>query len=517
MIDFLTDVVTFWDGIVIWYFAGLNLFYGILFFASVLETWKNWMLASRLHLTERFEAEALPPVSIIMPAFDEEATILESLDAQLHLAYPHHEVIVVNDGSEDDTLSLLRDEYFLYEVPPAFPQRLDTEQVRGYYRSWTHPGLLVIDKENGGKADALNAGLNAARYPLCATVDADTLIDRDALPRVVRPFLIEDDVAGSGGTIRVANDCRFEGGRAVEPRLPKSYLGAIQVPEYLRAFLFGRLGWNRLGGNILVSGAFAVYRRDLLLEMGGYPTDSVTEDLDLTVRLHRHLRDEGKDYSLPFVPDPVAWTEVPEDLKSLGGQRERWQRGLIRTLSGNLGMLFNPSYGRIGTVAFPFFLFGEMLAPVVEVIGYAVVIIGLSLGLLSWEYAALFLALALGYMMLLSVWAVMLEELTYRVYPRTRDFVRMLLYAFFEPFGYRQLTLWWRLKAFWQAMVSDRRWGRHRRRGIQNGSGGRDDDDRASPEAGRPEAGPRESGSADHEDADSGDTGGHSPVAAASS
>lgn len=466
MSGLLEGFVTFWDGAVLWYFLGLNFFYGLLFFLSLGETWRNWTLASRLHLSRRFDRESLPPISVIIPAHDEQETLEHTLQAQLHLEYPHFEVIVVNDGSGDATFELLQEEYLLYEVPPAFSRRLDTEPVRGYYRSWLYPNLLVVDKERGGKSDALNAGLNAARYPLVATVDADTIIARDALPRLVRPFLMSEKVAGSGGTIRIANGCEFDAGRVTNPRLPDRFLEAIQVPEYLRAFLFGRLGWNRLGGNLLVSGAFALYQRHLLLEVGGYPTDSVTEDLDLTMNLHRKLRESGREYTLPFVPDPVAWTEVPGDLSSLGHQRERWHRGLIRSLTRNIGMLFNPRYGKIGMIAVPFFLLGEMLAPIVEVIGYVVVICGIALGLISWSYFLLFLFLALGYMMLLSVWAVALEEFTYRVYPRTGDFFRMVGYALAEPIGYRQMTLFWRLKAFVKALIGDRSWGVHDRNGV---------------------------------------------------
>lgn len=485
MIAWLEAFVGFWDGTVLWYFLGLNFFYGLLFFLSLGETWRNWTLASRLHLSRRFERESLPPISVIIPAHDEQETLEHTLEGQLSLDYPHFEVIVVNDGSSDATFELLQEEYLLYEVPPAFARRIDTEPVRGYYRSWLYPNLLVVDKERGGKSDALNAGLNAARYPLVATVDADTIIARDALPRLVRPFLMEEDVAGSGGTIRIANGCEFEKGQVVDPRLPDRYLEAIQVPEYLRAFLFGRLGWNRLGGNLLVSGAFALYQRHLLLEIGGYPTNTVTEDLELTMALHRRLRETGRDYSLPFVPDPVAWTEVPGDVSSLGRQRERWHRGLIRSLARNLRMLFNPRYGKIGMVAVPFFLLGEMLAPVVEVIGYLVVVIGIALGIISWSYFFLFLFLALGYMVLLSVWAVALEELTYRVYPRTRDFVRMLGYALLEPFGYRQLTLFWRLQAFGKALAGVRTWGEHEREGVHRSSEARSFDDEPAPGADR--------------------------------
>lgn len=470
MIDAIREVVAVgirtWDGPVIWYYIVLNLFYGLLFLFAVFETWKNWAQVSRLYLSDRFPEEGLPPVSIIIPAYNEEATIVETVTAQLDMRYPNYEIIVVNDGSDDRTFLTLREQFDLYEVPPAFPRRLETEEIRGYYRSVSAPRLLVVDKANGGKADALNAGLSASSYPLVASVDGDTIIDREALPRLVRPFLMEENVAGAGGTIRIANDCKFRNSVAVDPRVPGKYLVGLQLPEYLRAFLFGRLGWNRLGGNLLLSGAFAVFRKDLLISLGGYPKDSVTEDLDLTIAMHRALQEEGRDYSLPFVPDPVAWTQVPEDFRSLGQQRERWQRGMIRALFRNWTMLFNPRYGKIGMIAFPFFFFVEMLAPLVEMLGYGLVVGGLIFGLLDLRFAVLFFFLAMGYMLLLSIWAACLEELTYSVYPRRRDFFRILLYVFLEPFGYRQLTVWWRLKAFVRVLRKDRSWGEQARRKL---------------------------------------------------
>jgi len=297
-------------------------------------------------------------------------------------------------------------------------------------------------------------------------VDADTLVAPDALIRLVRPFLLGESVAAAGGTIRVANGCRIENGRVVEARVPRRFLPAVQVPEYLRAFLFGRLGWNRIGGNLIVSGAFGLFQRHFLLAIGGYATGSVVEDLDLVVRLHAYLRRQGLPYDIPFIPDPVAWTEVPSDLRTHRRQRERWHRGLVATLFAHRRMLFNPRYGVIGLVTMPFFFFGEMLAPVVESLGYVLGGLGWALGLLSLRFALLFLAAALGYQLLLSIWAVVFEETTFHVYPRTRDFARLLLYAVAEPFGYRQLTVLWRLIAFGNAVRGSKTWGVMRRRGF---------------------------------------------------
>lgn len=466
----LASAVATADHAIIWYFVAVNSFYALLLLFSIPEVWKHWKITRDEDLSVYLGSEALPPVSVLIPAFNEATSIIDSVRAQLNLEYPQHEVVVVNDGSTDTTMARLHDAFALYEVPPAFPARLPTERVRAYYRSRTDPTLMVIDKVNGGKADALNAAINAARYPLVVAVDADTIVARDALLRLARPFLLGEHVAAAGGTIRVANGCRVDHAHVVDPQVPRGFLSAVQVPEYLRAFLFGRLGWNRLGGNLIVSGAFGLFQRHYLLEIGGYATGNVVEDLELVVRLHRYLRTRKIPYDIPFIPDPVAWTEVPSDVRTHGRQRERWHRGLIVTMTRHVRVLFNPRYGRVGMITMPFFVFGEMLAPVIEILGYALTALGLTLGILSWEFALLFLAAALGYQMLLSIWAVTLEETTFRVYGRFGDFLRILLYAVVEPFGYRQLTVFWRLKAFWNALRGFTHWGEMRRRGFVTGA-----------------------------------------------
>lgn len=465
--ELLSSILSRADSAIIWYFLAVNSFYGLLLLLSIPEIWKHWKLASTEDVHRYLGSDVLPPISVLMPAYNMEAGIVASVRAQLSLSYPQHEVVLINDGSTDGTFAGLRRAFDLYEVPPAIPRRIRTRPVRGYYRSRTAAGLLVIDKENGGKSDALNAGLGAARYPLVLAVDADTMVEPDALLRLARTFLSGRAIAGAGGTIRVANGCRVEDGRVTEARFPRRFLPSVQVPEYLRAFLFGRLGWNRLGGNLIVSGAFGLFQRQYLLEIGGYATDNVVEDLDLVVRLHKHLRDRREPYEITFIPDPVAWTEVPSDPGTLGRQRERWHRGLILTMARHRSMLFNPRYGVVGMLMFPFFFFGEMLAPVVELIGYLLTGFGLAFGVVDLEFALLFLAAALGYGMLLTAWAVILDEVTFRTYPRHRDFGRMLLFAFLEPFGYRQLTVAWRLRSFWSALRGRTHWGEMRRSGFE--------------------------------------------------
>lgn len=468
MQDLLRSMVEFVDAGIIWYFFALNTFYAVLIFLSMPEIWKNWHVAVGEDIGRYLNSEALPPISVVIPAYNMEASIVDSVYAQLALHYPHHEVVCVNDGSTDATMARLEEEFDLYEVPPAIPTRIPTERVYAYYRSRTAAGLLVVDKANGGKADALNAGLCVARYPLIVAADADTIIEPDALVRLVRPFLFGDPVVAAGGTIRVVNGCDMDGAIIKEARVPRKFLAGVQMPEYLRAFLFGRLGWNRLGGNMIVSGAFGLFRRDLLLKIGGYTTGNVVEDLDLVVRLHRHLHELGEPYMVPFIPDPVAWTEVPTDLRTLGRQRDRWHRGLVHTMHAHRDMLFNRRYGRVGWLMFPFFVFGEMLAPVVELYGYMILGLGLWLGAINWHFALLFLGVAIGYQMMLSFWSVILEESTFRTYPRRRDFLRLLFFAFAEPFGYRQLTVYWRLRGIVNHVRGRSHWGVMNRKGFRD-------------------------------------------------
>ena len=460
------SVLAVTDDAILVYFLALNSFYALLLICAIPELWGHWQIADDEHLARILTSDALPPLTILVPAYNEELTIVASLTSFLTLEYPRHEVVLVNDGSTDDMMSVLIRKFDLYQVPPAFMVTVRTKAVRGYYRSRRYSKLLVLDKENGGKADSLNAAMNAARYPYVLACDADTLIEPDALLRLARPFLLGTSVAAVGGTIRVANSCVIEDGRVVSVRVDRRWLPGIQVVEYLRAFLFGRLGWNRLGGNLIISGAFGLFRREYLIAIGGYRVGSVAEDMDLVVRLHRYLREKKLPDLMPFIPDPVAWTEVPTSRKILGRQRERWHRGLIETMFAHRDLLFNPRYGSVGMIAMPFFVFGELLAPVIELLGLIAAVGGALFGLVDLHFAWLFLVVALGYGLMLSVWAIVLEELSFRRYPRVSDFFRMLGYAVIESFGYRQMTVCYRLKAFWNVLRRKRGWGVMKREGF---------------------------------------------------
>ena len=412
-------------------------------------------------------AEAAPPVCLLAPAFNEELTIVDSVRSLLSLQYPSFEIIVINDGSSDGTLARLIEAFALEpharEHEPAAPH----QPVRGVYRCPTQPKLLVIDKQNGGKADALNAGVNFSRAPILCSIDADSLLEPDALLRAVRPFVEDPErTIAAGGTVRIANGCRIDHGRVVSVGLPRSPLALLQTVEYLRAFLMARLAWSRLDSLMIISGAFGLFRRDAVVAVGGYTLKTVGEDMELVVKLHRHFRDARLPYRIAFIPEPVCWTEAPESLAVLGRQRARWHRGSLETFWKHRKMLFNRRYGRVGWLAFGNILLVDTLGPVIEALGYLLIPAFWAMGLLSFEHLLAFLAVSFAFGVAISVGSLALEEAELRLFPRVRDLVILTLAAVVENFGYRQLNNLWRLQGTWQFLRGSHSWGTMTRKGF---------------------------------------------------
>jgi cellulose synthase/poly-beta-1,6-N-acetylglucosamine synthase-like glycosyltransferase len=409
---------------------------------------------------------ATPPISLIVPAYGEEATIAESLRGLLLLNYPQFEVVVVNDGSTDRTLEVAVEAFGLMRAPVAYQQPLETAPVRGLYRSLDFPDLVVIDKANGGKADAINAGINAARHDLVCVIDADSLLEDLALVRAVLPFVEDPTTVAMGGIIRIVNGCDVDSGRVTAIRLPTDWLARFQVVEYLRAFLSGRVSMSAMNCLLIVSGAFGLFRRSAVVDAGGFRTDTIGEDMEIIVRLHRTMRQQGKPYRIVFQPDPVCWTEVPESPRILGNQRNRWQRGTMQVLTIHAQMIGSARYGAVGLFALPYFAIFEAASPVLEAAGYVINGIALATGLMDIVFAQLFFLVAIAFGSLISVLSVLLEEVAFRRYPRTRDLVALVVLGVLENFGYRQLTTYWRLQGTWDFFRGRQGWGQMVRKGF---------------------------------------------------
>ena len=451
------------------YFILLNVGYLTLNLLAVAALFRNNQEKALEDLPQVY-AGLEPAISILVPAFNEEATIVAAVRSMLQLTYSEYEIIVINDGSRDHTLDVLVKEFSLTAFPESFRGKIATQPIRALYRSTRYPNLRVIDKDNGGKADSLNAGINGARHPLFCGVDADSVLERDSLQRVVKPFLRHPEMVASGGTVRVANGCEVKDGYLLRVGLPRNPWALLQVVEYLRAFLFGRLGWSQLNAMLIISGAFGLFRTETVIEVGGYRTNTIGEDMELVVRMHRLLRQRGVPYRIEFVPEPVCWTEVPEDKATLKNQRIRWQRGLSESLTSNWGLMFSRNGGTPGWLAFPFMVLFEWLGPLAELGGYVFMVFAVTLGLVSWSAFAIFLFVAIGLGILLSASSLLLEEMSFHLYPKAWHLAALVLVAIVENFGYRQLNTFWRLVGLYRwAAQRESQWGAMKRKGNWQG------------------------------------------------
>jgi cellulose synthase/poly-beta-1,6-N-acetylglucosamine synthase-like glycosyltransferase len=463
------EILEISNNVLFLYYFLSNLIYLALLILALASSAAHQRRLSSIRLEKLKDSPFVPPIAVLVPAHNEEQSIVESVRALLALDYPELEIIVINDGSKDATLERLEEAFQLMPTDIAHVRSVECQPVRGVYMTPSEPRLLVVDKESrGSKADAVNAGLNIASSQYVCVVDADAILERDALLRIMAPVITSHKkVVAAGGIVRAINGCRVRDGRLAQVMLPRRGIEALQVVEYLRAFLIGREGWAYFNMLVIISGAFGVFQRDLLRQIGGYRASAIGEDLDVVVRMHRYLLERKEEYHISFVPDPVCWTEVPSDARSLGRQRARWQKGLMDVLWGSRDMVLNPRYGRIGMFALPYQWVFEFLAPWVEIIGYSTMVLAWLLGVLNREFLVLFLLFGYGFATMISIGSVLQEELTYKRYQDWKDVLRLIAWCFLEHFPYRQLQMWWRVKGTVQYLRGDVVWEPLRRAGFQ--------------------------------------------------
>ena len=451
----------------------INGYYLLIHGLSLLELHEDLQARGHDPAYEDYESDFLPGIAVLVPAYNEAATIVDSVRSLLDIEYPNTTVLVINDGSTDGTFDALADAYDLEKVHDTPPWELPSEPVHGVYQSARIENLLVIDKENGGKSDALNAGIGLTNQPLFCSVDADSLINRDGLRRVVTPFLTNpSETIAAGGTVRVANACDIEGGQVTDVSVSERNLVGLQEIEYLRAFYSGRLGLGRLKGLLVISGTFGLFRTDLVEAIDGYRLDTVTEDLDLVVRLHRHMRENGQSYSIDFVPEPIVWTQVPERLGDLSAQRRRWYRGLLEVFSRNRDMVGNPRYGLLGTVLMPIFFLAEGIGPIIETLGYVFVTVAFAYGVLNLPFFLTFMTVIVGIGVFLSWFGIFSEVWSYRRYDRPRQIAILLGNAVLENFGYRQWKALVSARALVEFLRDDTSWGSIERHSFTDAEAG---------------------------------------------
>ncbi|KGP74225.1 glycosyltransferase family 2 protein [Pontibacillus yanchengensis] len=404
----------------------------------------------------------VPPISVLVPAFNEELTIIENVRSLLALHYPKYEVIVVNDGSSDKTVEVITKEFNLkYFAPSSIEKKVETAEVRGIYYNPNYPNLYVVDKENGGKADSLNAGINLSNYPLIASIDADSLLEKDALIRMARKYMEnpEQNVA-IGGNVRIANGCKIENGVVKDVNLPKKLLPMLQTVEYMKAFLGGRIGWSKVNGLIIVSGAFGVFRKDYVVEVGGYRGGYPGEDMNIIIKLHRHMLDNKLPYKVEFVPDAVCWTQAPDSFKILGSQRKRWGRGNLKNMiDEGRHMFMRPRYKIMGLLTIPYNIIFETLSPYFRITGLLALIGYTMMDMTGWKILLAFSLVNIAYGTLLGLGSLLIEEIAFQRFPKVRDFFKMLGYTVLMFFGYRQLGILWRFLGQIDYFRKNNTWG----------------------------------------------------------
>ena len=468
---FLYNLVILFNYFIIFYVAVMNGIFLLQMFVSIFDA------AAYMRKTRHYEYRLMNqsanmiPISLLVPAYNEELNIVESIKWLLNLDYLNYEIIVINDGSADKTLQTVIDAFNLARVNDPVRERLATKEVRGIYYNIDLPKLRLIDKENGGKADALNAGLNLSRFPYFVSVDADSFLKPNALLCIAMAFIKNKHTVAVGGIIRLLNGCKVKDGKLVCAGLPQNIWGKFQTLEYFRSFLVGRMGWNHFNSLLIISGAFGAFQKEPVLQVGGYTAGTIGEDMDLVVKLHRYMMDKKYKYKVAFLPDPVCWSQVPETLKTLFRQRRRWHIGLIDVLRRNKDMFFNHKYGVVGFISLPYHFLFEMVAPIVEILGYIMVPLAWYFGMLSTEIFLLFLIASILFGIITSIGSLAVEDFTNSSYIRVRELLFLVFLSFLENISYRQLTVLFRLIGIFSSRKYRKTWGAMKRHKYEQESG----------------------------------------------
>ncbi|HXH54184.1 MAG TPA: glycosyltransferase [Gammaproteobacteria bacterium] len=453
IINFLNFI--FW--FILCYLTFVSLVYIFLLLATIVEVLNKFLESQEGNISCLMKKINLPPVTLLVPTYNEEKSVMETIYSIIKSDYPNKFIIIINDGSTDGTLKVLTEKLALHSVTPIIPTYIPIiGEITGQYISKLHQNIIVIDKKNGGTGDALNVGVNASRTPMFISIDADTLIEPKAVSELVFKMLSQPHTLAVGGSVYLLNGCRYKDGEILEEKIPSGLVSSIQILEYLGSFSFNRLGWNILGGAMSFSGANTLFERKAVLEIGGFQTNSNAQDFEVITHLHKHSIENHFPYRIDYTPTAATWTDVPSTFKEYWNQRSNWQIGSLKSLLTHKAMLFNPKYGKVGLFNYPFYLFVEVLGCVVEFIGYIAVFTSWYIGILSFSALLMYLALCWGILALLSMTCVLMNVITYNKYKRLRYVPIFLLLSIFQTVGFRQFDVLCRvtasLKYFWLSL-----------------------------------------------------------------
>jgi len=438
----MISIIMFINWFILCFLIVIGIGYLILLLGSIRDVLLRFQEIKLGEVASTMKSHAMPPVTVIIAAYNEEEIILDSVQSVLNSDYPNTFVTVINDGSTDKTLQILINKFNLHKTSPLIPQLIPTKgMVKGYYVSDTFKNVVVIDKEHYDKSDCLNIGVNACRTPLFMTVDADTLLEPDAISEAVFYMMVKPHAVAVGGAAYVLNGCKYSDGKITEARMPRSLVPALQACEYLRSFVINRAGWNMLGGSLSFSGAFSLFEHKAIVDIGGFDLKNPANDFEIVTHLHAHKLDSDTPYQIGFTPAATAWTEVPKNLKEYWHQRSNWQWGTLRSLLLHKNMFFNPRYKIIGLFSYPFYLLVETLGAFVELAAYLSVFITWYLGIIDFYTAILFFLACWLFVTGLTMATVLISFVTYNKYQRLRDLPWLILIVTIESFGFRQFHM----------------------------------------------------------------------------
>ena len=469
--DFLLSLIRFYEIFAAAFSVVYILFYITLSFLSYWAIVEH--LKSQKYLDEQIliRSNHILGVSVVAPAFNEGVNIIYNVKSLLSLTYPKFEIIIVNDGSTDDTLEKLIREFDLVKIDFYYQERIITQPVKGHYKSKNpaYSKLLIVDKENGkSKADASNAGINSSQYPLFLCTDVDCILKKDTILKLAKPFMENDiRVIASGAGIRISNSCEVKEGFLYKVHFPKDWYPRFQELEYVRSFLFGRMAWSQINGLLLVSGGLGMFDKDIVIKSGGYWHKSLGEDMELITRMRKYMHEHKQEFLIKYIPESLCWTEVPGTRQILLRQRIRWARGLVQTLYLHRDMFFKLKYGRTAFLVLPFFFMFEFLVPIIEFVGVIALISSFFFGITNIPFLLIVSAVVYLFYLLITIISILIDEFLYKSYANYKELLILIAMAIIEPFVYHPLTVYASLKGYWNFFrQKEQKWGVMVRKGF---------------------------------------------------
>ena len=445
----------------------LNIIYITQLFVSLIRVHKNYNKTFADDFHSYVDSDNLLPISLIIPAFNEQENIVQNIKSLMTINYPMFEIIVVNDGSTDKTGELVVNAFHMHKIETSIRYQIPTEKIEAVYFSKKYPNLLYVQKKNGGKSDALNAGINISRYPLFTCLDADSRLEKDALLRLSMEFIKDSRTVVAGGLVRIANGSKIVNGELKGFSMPKKIIERFQIVEYYRSFLMGRVFWSASNSLLIVSGAFGLFRKQTVIDVGGYKRNTIGEDMEIVVRIHRYMKKQRKKYRVKFNEFSICWTQGPMSMKDIRSQRRRWQIGLMDTLISHIGMTLNPRYGFVGLLSVPYNWIFELFGAVVEVIGYFLIPFTLIMGELNMFFFVIYFLLSVALGVILSEGSLVLEQYTHRAAMNAKQSISISVYAILENFGYRQMITVFRVEGIIKYRKLRKTWGKIKRKEFE--------------------------------------------------